>query len=52
MATATAVRDALTGAGKTAELKIYPPFEDNGHDMFQELGDYWTDIEAFLASHL
>ena len=50
VATTQAVHDALTAAGKDSEMKVLPPFEDNGHDLFKQvLPGYWKDIEAFLA---
>ena len=51
VATATAVHDALTAAGKESEIQVLPAFEDNGHDLFQELNDeYWPIVEDFLVS--
>jgi dienelactone hydrolase len=51
VATATAVHDALTAAGKESELMILDAFGDNGHDLFQELDDgYWPVVEAFLLA--
>ncbi len=53
VATATAVYDALVGADKEAELVILDAWEDNGHDLFQELRDeYWGRVTEFLASRL
>jgi dienelactone hydrolase len=53
VATATSVNDALKAEGKDTELKILDAFEDNGHDLFQELRpEYWAHIEAYLADHL
>jgi len=53
VATATAVYDALVGADKEAELVILDAWEDNGHDLFQELRDeYWGPVTEFLASRL
>jgi hypothetical protein len=49
--TATAVHDALTAAGKESEIQVLPAFEDNGHDLFQELNDeYWPIVEDFLVN--
>jgi hypothetical protein len=34
-------------------LHVLDAFEDNGHDLFQEIQpEYWTLIENFLASEL
>lgn len=53
VASATAVRDALSDAGKDVELEILDAYEDNGHDLFQELRDsYWSKIKTFLAEHI
>ena len=53
VASATAVYDALSDAGKEAELEILDAYEDNGHDLFQELRDsYWNLIKAFLSENI
>jgi dienelactone hydrolase len=47
------VEAALTTAGKDVRLVVYPPYGDDGHDLFSEVRDpYWPDLLAFLASHL
>jgi dienelactone hydrolase len=53
VASATAVRDALSGAGKEVELEILAAYAENGHDLFQELRDsYWSKIQAFLSEKI
>ena len=46
------VKDALEAAGKQATLIMYPPYGNDGHLMFFEIGDYWIDIQQFLAENL
>jgi hypothetical protein len=46
---ATAVDDAIHAAGGQSVLKILAAFEDNGHDLFQEVRDeYWSLVADFL----
>ena len=53
VATATAVHEALQAEGKESELRILDAFEDNGHDLFQELlPEYWVLIKDFLGNKL
>lgn len=52
VALARAVTDSLEQAGKSVRLIVYPPYGDNGHELFFELGDYWPDVVAFLHEHL
>jgi dienelactone hydrolase len=46
------LRDHLADGGREARLIIYPPYGSNGHMMFFEVGDYWSDIVEFLQEHL
>ena len=47
------VEAALTTAGKDVRLVVYPPYGDDGHQLFSEVRPpYWPDLLAFLASHL
>ena len=48
--TSQKVKDALESAGKQSELIIYPPYGNDGHQMFFDMGDYWIDIQRFLKS--
>lgn len=43
---------ALTEAGNTPKLIVYPPYRGDGHEMFFEIGAYWTDVVVFLKRHL
>jgi dienelactone hydrolase len=43
---------ALTEAGNTPKLIVYPPYRGDGHEMFFEIGAYWTDVVEFLKKHL
>lgn len=43
---------ALTQAGNAPRLIVYPPYGDDGHEMFFEIGNYWKDVVAFLRKHL
>ncbi|MFQ6088267.1 MAG: dienelactone hydrolase family protein [Candidatus Methanofastidiosia archaeon] len=42
------MKDTFKAAGKNVQLIIYPPYKDNGHLMFFEVGDYWKDVVEFL----
>jgi dienelactone hydrolase len=47
------IKTTLEGAEKSAELTVYPPFGNDGHELFFEVDDiYWPDVLAFLAQHL
>lgn len=46
------LNEALQAAGKRTELIIYPPYQDDGHRMFFEVGDYWNDVQVFLHKQL
>lgn len=43
---------ALTEAGNTPKLIVYPPYKQDGHEMFFEIGAYWADVVEFLKKHL
>jgi carboxymethylenebutenolidase len=43
---------ALTAAGNTPKMIVYPPYNNDGHEMFFEIGAYWTDVVEFLKRHL
>lgn len=51
LAHGTALRDALTAAGRPPEWVVYP---DEGHGFYkwEHQQDAWRRIEAFLATHL
>jgi len=43
---------ALAEAGNIPTLIVYPPYRGDGHEMFFEIGAYWTDVVEFLKKHL
>ena len=43
---------ALTAAGNTPKIIVYPPYGIDGHEMFFEIGPYWKDVVEFLKKHL
>jgi len=43
---------ALTEAGNPPKMIVYPPYRSDGHEMFFEIGAYWTDVVEFLKKHL
>ena len=44
------VEQALADAGKDVELKVYPPFGDDGHELFFEVREsYWNDVLETLG---
>jgi carboxymethylenebutenolidase len=43
---------ALTEAGNTPKLIVYPSYGGDGHEMFFEIGTYWKDVVEFLKLHL
>lgn len=43
---------ALKEAGNTPKMIVYPPYGSDGHEMFFEIGEYWTDVVEFLKKHL
>ncbi|MFQ5923176.1 MAG: dienelactone hydrolase family protein, partial [Anaerolineales bacterium] len=45
-------KDALEAEGKQVALIMYPPYGDDGHYMFFEIGDYWSDVQLFLSENI
>jgi hypothetical protein len=43
---------ALTEEGNTPKMIVYPSYGSDGHEMFFEIGAYWTDVVEFLKKHL
>jgi hypothetical protein len=43
---------ALKEADKDTTLIVYPAYGDDGHTLFFSVGSYWTDVIAFLHTHL
>ncbi len=39
---------ALEAAEKDVDFILYPPFGDDGHELFFTVGEYWPDVVAFL----
>jgi acetyl esterase/lipase len=50
VALAYKAQEALEAAGVEVELLLYPPYGTDGHDLFQSVGDYWSDVLNFLNS--
>jgi len=47
------IEAALVAAEKPFESILYPPFGEDGHEMFWEVRDpYWPDLVAFLDGRL
>lgn len=46
------LEELLQSEGKQADLIIYPPYKNDGHLMFFEVGEYWADVLEFLQQHL
>jgi dienelactone hydrolase len=46
------LHSVLQGAGREAKLILYPPYREDGHRIFFEVGDYWNDVSRFLKDHL
>lgn len=44
--------DGLRAANKNVIYTVYPAYPGDGHQMFAELGSYWTDVIAFFKTHL
>ncbi|MFP6905282.1 MAG: dienelactone hydrolase family protein [Verrucomicrobiota bacterium] len=42
----------LDAAGREPKLIVYPPYQDDGHRMFFELGAYWKEVIAFLDEQI
>ena len=43
------MEDALTCAGNPPRLFVYPPYGNDGHEMFFEIGKYWSDVIDFIS---
>jgi dienelactone hydrolase len=43
------MEDALTSAGNPPRLIVYPPYGNDGHEMFFEIGKYWSDVIDFIS---
>ncbi|MFV2045557.1 MAG: hypothetical protein ACC700_20275 [Anaerolineales bacterium] len=46
------VNRAPLAAGKEVEFLILPPYQNDGHMMFFEVGDYWSQVRRFLVEQL
>ena len=46
------LEEVLLAANKETTLIVYPPFGNDGHRMFFEIGNYWQDVESFLVDNL
>ncbi len=46
------LEEVLLAANKETTLIVYPPFGNDGHRMFFEIGSYWQDVELFLTDNL
>ncbi len=47
------IEETLTEAGKDVEYTLYPPFGDDGHELFFEVREpYWSDVSALLETFL
>jgi dienelactone hydrolase len=44
--------EGLATAGNAPKLVIYPAYGSDGHEMFFEIGGYWSDVLDFLKKHL
>lgn len=44
--------DGLRASGKDVTYTVYPSYPGDGHQMFGEIGAYWTDVVAFFKKHL
>ena len=42
----------LKSADKEVHMIIYPPYPDDGHQLFSTIGTYWNDVIAFLKRRL
>jgi len=42
----------LKSAKRDHRLIIYPPYGGDGHQLFFNVGSYWSDVTAFLDRHL
>ena len=48
-ARAESLVEALESVGKSVEYILYPPYGDDGHELFFEVDDYWSDVQIFLS---
>ncbi|GMR11045.1 MAG: hypothetical protein BMS9Abin28_1869 [Anaerolineae bacterium] len=46
------LNQALLSAEKQVEFLILPPYQDDGHMIFFEVGEYWKYVSQFLQEHL
>jgi len=47
------VKTALDSAGKPYTSHLYPPYMDDGHELFWQVQEpYWSDLLDFLREHL
>ena len=46
------IKGMLVQEGKDARLIVHPPYKNDGHRLFFEMGDYWKDVIAFLGENL
>ncbi len=46
------VKEAMEAEGKDVEMILYPPYGEDGHTMFFEIGDYWRDVQRFWSDNL
>ena len=47
------IEDALSAAGKTVNLTVYPPYGSDGHMLFDQVQEpYWSDVLRFLEANL
>ncbi|MBI4226673.1 MAG: dienelactone hydrolase family protein [Candidatus Omnitrophica bacterium] len=46
------IQQALESAGQRVKLIRYPPYGNDGHQMFFKVGDYWNDVLAFFKDAL
>lgn len=52
VAIARRIKEALEAAGREVKFLLYPPYGNDGHRMFFEVGAYWKDVEDFLKKNL
>ena len=46
------LHNTFVDARRQTQLIIYPPYRNNGHMMFFEVGKYWEDVVEFLQENL
>ena len=42
---------ALAETWNIPKIIVYPPYRSDRHEMFFEIGDYWTDVVDFLKQY-